>query len=59
MSDAPSPDELKLEPGDVCLVRVRATWNGSTWALKDGTFLKTTNVTNVIDVEYLRPGAED
>jgi hypothetical protein len=56
MLDAPSPDELELDPGDVCLVTVRATWNGSTWALKDGTFLKTTNV---IDVEYLRPGAED
>jgi 3-dehydroquinate dehydratase len=59
MLDAPSPEELELEPGDVCLVTVRATWNGSTWALKDGTFLKTTNVIAVSDVEYLVPGTVD
>jgi hypothetical protein len=38
---------MSLQPGDQCVLSVLATWNGQTWALPDGTFLRTTNVINV------------
>lgn len=49
----PDEDEVEVEIDETYRVTVNATWNGSTWKLKDGTFLRTTNV---VDVDDVKPG---
>lgn len=56
-SEAYPSDELEIKTGDECLVTVRATWNGSTWALADGSFLRTIHVVDVRPGQHLRPEA--